>query len=391
MKISDINIRIVKDSRNKDTLEAVLRSGDFEASASVPAGKSKGKFETTTLEPSLVLSKFETIKNQILNKDFPTVWEFDGFLISTDGTKEKSNLGGNLILVLSIAFTKLLAKSENLQCFQLISKILGKTPRKFPYLYFNLIGGGLHAKDSLPFQEYILVTKFPSPAKGLEYAKNCFEKLQEDIEKNFGEVRLGDEGALTIKSDDPRVGLQVLNRNATGPEVSLALDVAASTFFENRIYNLRGKIKSSDDLLSYYNLLATSYPLLSIEDPFSEDDKDGFIKIVANLGEKIWIIADDLTVTNPDLINKAQKEKAATGVIIKPNQIGSVTETLEAIKLAQSYNWKVIISHRSGETMDSFIADLAYGVEADGLKSGAPTQEVRLAKYNRLIEIERNF
>ena len=185
--------------------------------------------------------------------------------------------------------------------------------------------------------------------------------------------------------------MQVLNRNATGPEVSLALDVAASTFFENRIYNLRGKIKSSDDLLSYYNLLATSYPLLSIEDPFSEDDKDGFIKIVANLGEKIWIIADDLTVTNPDLINKAQKEKAATGVIIKPNQIGSVTETLEAIKLAQSYNWKVIISHRSGETMDSFIADLAYGVEADGLKSGAPTQEVRLAKYNRLIEIERNF
>jgi len=188
MKISDINIRIVKDSRNKDTLEAVLRSGDFEASASVPAGKSKGKFETTTLEPSLVLSKFETIKNQILNKDFPTVWEFDGFLISTDGTKEKSNLGGNLILVLSIAFTKLLAKSENLQCFQLISKILGKTPRKFPYLYFNLIGGGLHAKDSLPFQEYILVTKFPSPAKGLEYAKNCFEKLQEDIEKNFGHM-----------------------------------------------------------------------------------------------------------------------------------------------------------------------------------------------------------
>lgn len=391
MRISEANLRVIKDSRNQDTLESVLKTNEFISTASVPAGKSKGKFETTSVGPDLALSKFESIRDKLLDKDFDSILEFDNFLISLDDTGNKSNLGGNLILVLSIAFTKLLAKSRGLQTHELISQILGKNPTKFPYLYFNLIGGGLHASGSLPFQEYILVTKFPSPANGLEFAKSTIEKLRDDIGRNFGEIKYGDEGALIIKSDDPRVGLEVLSRNTDDPNVGLALDVAASTFFEDGKYNLRGKIMSSDELLFYYQLLATNYQLISIEDPFAEDDHNGFKKIVENLGDKIWIIADDLTVTNPDLIKKAQEEKAATGTIIKPNQIGSVSETLEAIKLAQSYNWKIIISHRSGETMDDFIADLAYGSEADGLKSGAPTQEVRLAKYNRLIEIEKQF
>ncbi|MBI2086060.1 hypothetical protein HYT74_01840 [Candidatus Daviesbacteria bacterium] len=391
MKIEDIKLKVISDSRGQDTLEATLKSGGFASIASVPAGKSKGKFETTSIEPSLAISKFEEIKQEILSKDFSSVSDLDDLLIELDGTDDKSNLGGNLILVLSIAFTKLLAKINNLQTYQLIGQILGKDNKKFPYLYFNLIGGGLHAQNSLPFQEYILVTKFDSPAKGLRFAQDMVGKLGEDIAKNFGEIRRGDEGAYTIRSDDPELGLKVLQGNLEETEVSLALDVAASTFFQNGSYNIGDKIMSRVDLLSYYELLTTNYKLLSIEDPFSENDIEGFIEICQKFKGSLWVIADDLTVTNPKLIKKAGKEKAASGIIIKPNQIGSVSETLEAVRLAQSFGWKIIVSHRSGETMDDFIADLAFGVGADGLKSGAPTQPQRLVKYERLMEIERSI
>jgi enolase len=392
MKISQINLRVIQDSRGEDTLEAGMFFGSLNSVASVPAGKSKGKFEVFSIQPSIAVQKLEEIRNDILSSDFAGISEFDNFLTKLDGTPDKSNLGGNLILVLSICFAKLFAKSNNLQTHQLISKILGKNPKKFPYLYFNLIGGGLHAQDSLPFQEQILVTKFDLPARGLEYAKLTVEKLKEDIARNFGELRTGDEGTFSIKSDDPGIGLEVLSRNSDDKKnVSLALDAAASTFYMNGKYMIGEKILDTSQMLDLYRDLSDRYSLLSIEDPFSEDDKLGFAQISQTFKDKLWIIGDDLTVTNKSFIQKAIDEKLITGVIIKPNQIGSVSETLDAIKLAQENKLKVIVSHRSGETDDDFIADLAFGSQADGLKSGAPTQPQRLAKYNRLIEIDRAF
>lgn len=389
MKISQINLKEIQDSRGEDTLEAEMFFGNLTTTSSIPAGKSKGKFETISVEPSVCLQKFAKIKSEILNSNFSSVLEFDNFLIKLDGTPDKSILGGNLILALSICFTKLLAKSNNLQTYQLIWEMLGKKPEKFPYLYFNLIGGGQHAKDSLPFQEYILVTKFDSPTVGLEYAELMVEKLKADISENFGEIRFGDEGAFAVKSSDPILGLEILKRNLEGQNVSLALDVAASTFSTNGKYKIGEKFFDMAEMLDLYQDLASEFPLLSIEDPFSEDDKLGFVKICQLFKDSPWIIGDDLTVTNKDIIQKAIDEKQVTGVIIKPNQIGSVSETLDAIQLAQSYNLKTIVAHRSGETNDDFIADLAFGCGADGLKSGAPTQPQRLAKYNRLIEIEK--
>lgn len=391
MKISSLQIRIIQDSRGEDTLEAKMMFGDLTATSSVPAGKSKGKFEMVSTVPSICLQKFSEIKSEILNSDFSEVLEFDNFLKKLDGTPNKLNLGGNLILVLSICFTKLLAKSNNLQTHQLISKILGKDPEKFPYLYFNLIGGGKHAKNSLPFQEYILVTKFDSPVVGLEYAELMVEKLKADILKNFGELRFGDEGAFAIKNDDPSLGFEILSRNLDDHNVSLALDAAASTFYEDGVYRIGEKTFDTQQMLDLYRNLAVKFPLLSIEDPFSEDDEEGFAKICGIFKNKTWIIGDDLTVTNTGLIQKAISAKEITGVIIKPNQIGTVSETLDAIQLAQSHNLKIIVSHRSGETNDDFIADLAFGSGADGLKSGSPTQPQRLAKYNRLIEIEKTL
>jgi len=389
MKISKIDLRIIRDSRNEETLESEIFSGDLSAISSVPAGKSKGKHEIVSIAPSIALQQLEKIREEILNIDFSGVSEFDNFLIKLDGTSDKSNLGGNLILVLSICFTKLFAKVNNLQTYQLIGEMSEKAPREFPFLYFNLIGGGLHATDSLPFQEYLLVTKFGSPTKELEYAKSVVEKLKDDIGKNFGEIRTGDEGTFSIKNNDPSLGLEVLHRNSNDQNVSLALDVAGSTFYNNGEYKIGDKVFNTQQMLDLYQDLALKFPLISIEDPFSEDDKEGFAKICQIFENRLWIIGDDLTVTNKDLIQKASDEKEITGVIIKPNQIGSVSETLDAIKLCQSRGLKTIVSHRSGETNDDFIADLAFGSGADGLKSGAPTQPQRLAKYNRLIEIER--
>ncbi len=391
MKISGINLKIIWDSGGKDTLEAEMLSGDLHAISSAPSGKSKGKFEMFSIAPLFALQKLEKIKSEILNIDFSEVREFDNFIIKLDGTPNKSNLGGNLILVLSIAFAKLFAKFNNLKTYQLIEKMLGKKSEKFPFLYFNLIGGGLHAKDSLPFQEYILVTKFNSPARGLEYAKLMMNRLKLDISKNFGEKRFGDEGAFAIKSDNPSLGLEVLSRNLDNQNVALALDVAASSFYENGRYRIGKNKLTTDQMLKLYNDLAEKFKLISIEDPFSEDGKEEFIQICKILKDKLWIIGDDLTVTNKDIIQKAIDEKSITGVIIKPNQVGSVSETLDAVKLAQSRGLKVIVSHRSGETNDDFIADLAFGVGADGFKSGAPTQPQRLSKYNRLVEIEKSL
>lgn len=389
MKISNIYLRTIKDSRGEDTLEAKMLSGDLSVISSVPAGKSKGKHEMVSVDPVTCLRKLEKIKNEILNFDFAGVYEFDNFLRKLDGTSNKSNLGGNLILVLSICFTKLFAKFSNLQTHQLISKMLGKNPQRFPYLYLNLIGGGLHAENSVPFQEQILVTKFKSPKEGLEYAKSVVEKLRIDIEKNFGEIRTGDEGTFSIRSGDPSIGLEVLSRNSSNENVSFALDAAASSFFSNGLYRVGEKVLNTTQMLDLYRDLFVKYSLLSIEDPFAEDDNSGFAKIREMLKDKVWIIGDDLTVTNKVLIQNAYDGKEINAVIIKPNQIGSVSETLDSIKLAQSFGWKIIVSHRSGETNDDFIADLAFGVEADGLKAGAPTQPQRLAKYNRLIQIER--
>lgn len=390
MKISEINLRIIQDSRGEDTLEAEMKASDLVATSSVPAGKSKGKLEMVSIAPSLALQKFAEIKKEILSTDFASVLEFDNCLKKLDGTLNKSNLGGNLILVLSICFTKLFAKFNNLETYQLIEKILGKKSEKFPYLYFNLIGGGLHAQDSLPFQEYTLVAKFESPAEGLAYARLTVEKLKLDIANNFGELRHGDEGTLSIKSDDPGLGLEILSRNLDTKNVSVALDVAASTFYINGKYKIGKSFFNTGQMLDLYKNLSTKFPLLlDIEDPFAEDDREGFSKACEIFKNKICIIGDDLTVTNKNTIQEAIDGKQVTGVIIKPNQIGTVSETLDAVKLAQRNGLRVIVSHRSGETMDDFIADLAFGVGADGLKSGAPTQPQRLTKYNRLIEIEK--
>ncbi len=394
MKIDDIQLKVIPDSRGQDTLEAEMISGETSAVASVPSGKSTGKNEAALIPPKNALEKIPWIKSQIGDTEFSTLEQFDHLLLTLDGTPNKSKLGGNLILVLSIAFTKLLAQKGNLETFELIAKIAGNREKKLPLCFYNLIEGGVHAENSLPFQEYLLIPQTNSPRESLNEVLLFIKVLGEVIHKKYEKLKQGDEGGYTVPSTDPLTGLQILDevRKEGGWEDSLlGLDVAASTFKKDAGYLVGDNLLTPDQLLDLYKKIVTDYPMFSIEDPFSEDDPESFAKLLELIGNKTWIVGDDLTTTNVSQIRKAKEKNAINAVIIKPTQIGTVTETIQAANLAKSYGWKTIVSHRSGETMDTFIADLAAGIGADGFKSGCPLQEVRLVKYHRLVEIERNF
>lgn len=390
MKIEDIKLKIIPDSRGKDTLEVTLISGNLEVSASVPAGKSTGATEATAVSPTKVLGKVNWLNPQVKGLEFATLEQFDGFFINLDGTPNKQNLGGNLTLGLSLAFTRLLAKSANMELFEMISRISGNEI-KLPFCFYNLIEGGVHAQDSLPFQEYLLIPQTSSPKESLEIVTKVTPLLNEKIKKEYGESKQGDEGGFSVPSKDPEAGLQVLQEVFSSDLIQFGLDAAASTFHQHGDYQVGDKKMTTDELVSYYQLLTASYPLLSIEDPFDQEDWQGFSNLQSRIGSSVWIIGDDLLTTNVGRIKKAFEKKAVNAVLIKPNQIGTITETIQAVNLAKSYGWKVIVSHRSGETMDTFIADLAVGVGADGLKSGCPLQKERLVKYERLVEIEKKI
>ncbi|MDO8573505.1 MAG: enolase C-terminal domain-like protein [Candidatus Daviesbacteria bacterium] len=382
MKVQQISVKIINDSRGEKTLEADLTLDGQEVTTSVPSGKSKGSNEAFVLEPELAIRKLDEIEPKLL-QDFESLEQFDQFLIQLDGTSNKQNLGGNLILGLSTAFTKAWAKLQNLELFQLIAQI-SKQEIKLPLCFFNLINGGLHVdsilseaegpKPHLPFQEYLFIPQTVSPKQNLDLALAAINILKEKIQNEYSQVNYGDEGGFTVPSDDPLKGLQLL-QNFEG---KLGLDVAASAM-------------SQKPSIEQIQKIAEDFNILSIEDPFDEEDWESFAKLTTKIGSRIWIVGDDLLTTNVLRIKTAHDLGAVNAVLIKPNQIGTITETIQAALLAKSYGWKIIVSHRSGETMDSFIADLAVGLGADGLKSGCPLQKERLVKYERLVEIERTW
>jgi len=395
MRIDDIFLKIITDSRKQETLKAAMKSGNIEVNSSVPHGKSTGEKEVYVLDPHSAVRRFEMIKDKIINVEFSSLKEFDNYLLRLDETENKSNLGGNLILVLSQTFCRLGAKSEGLELWQYLEKKLTiPEQRKTPYFLFNLINGGKHAAYGPKIQEYMIVPQIDDPKFSLEVAQIFFTGLKEYFKKEYGENKFGDEGGLLIPDDDYEKPLKILNQIKKElnleDKVKFSLDIAASSFYdkEKRVYLLeKDKSFSKEKLEQIYKNLVSEYDILSIEDPFEENDWESFQKLTAEVGDKTTIIGDDLTVTDPELVKKAVEMKTITGVIIKPTQIGTVSETLKTIDLANKYNLKVIISHRSAETDDHFISDLAWASKAWALKAGAPNQEERMVKYNRLIKI----
>lgn len=429
MKIDNINLTIIPDSRGKDTLEAEMTGDSNRVGAAVPSGKSTGKSEAFVLEPKKALEKFQEIKNKILSEDFKSQSEFDNFLINLDGNpstnstsslqaslgQAKSNLGANLILALSLAFARLKAKEERVELFKYITQLLNYPIAQLPLLpVFNVINGGAHAKNKLDFQEFQVIPMVNDFGMAIALGREFYRKLGELLENKFGkdQISLGDEAGYSAPFESNEEAIEVLAELIVQKSypMRIGLDTAATQFYKKKgesgkekgIYTIGGKQYQAEELLEKYLKLIESYNILSIEDPFCEDDFNSFAELTKKLSVRVdplrkennprqsastLIITDDLTTTNPKLLKKAIEQKSGNAILIKLNQIGTLTETLEVVKMAYKNNWEVIVSNRSGETLDDFIADLAVGINAWGLKSGAPAKLERMNKYNRVLEI----
>jgi len=391
MRIDSVQARAIKDTRGKDTVETVLTAGTISATASVPSGKSTGANEALELREAdgSVASAMAHVQNEIANmltaRDFASPDEIDSALLTLDGTPNKSRLGANAILSVSIAAQRLFAQSEGLPLWHAISKRAGTTART-PRLYINVMNGGVHADFKLPFQEYILVVE-GSMGTAFPIAQEAFAKIGERLGAG---TPMGDEGgyAPTFKTLEEPFAL-LADIVAEFPHTSIAIDAAASQFYNDGQYKMLGKAYSADELAQVYIDFTTRFPLKSIEDPFSENSPADFTKLTTALGDKVLIVGDDLTVTNPARIEDAIAQKEINAVLIKPNQIGTVQEAILAVQKTQGARWQAIASHRSGETSDTFIADFAYGVGAYGIKAGGLGQPERVEKYMRLRAIER--
>lgn len=413
-KITNIWARQILDSRGIPTIEAAcqLDTGHI-AVSSVPAGTSTGTHEALDLrdaDPTIYqgLSVYQAVDNinqtiakALIGKDPTNQSDIDKTLISLDGTENKSKLGANAILAISESVCKSGALASNMSLYfwvYQLAKAYGLNFNfKMPSPLFNMINGGLHGAGNLDFQEFHVIpvstTKY---SEGLRKGVEIYQTVGLQLERKGAVHSVGDEGGyapnLFTNADALHLLVDAIREAGydLGRDVLLGIDVAASVFFKNGEYTIRDKTSSMDDtlLIDYYKNLNDQYHLALLEDPLQEDAWESWQKIMKILGDQLMIVGDDLLVTNPKRVQKAIKEKACNSILIKPNQIGTISETLNVIKLSRDANWKVIVSHRSGETNDWFISDFAVGVGADFVKFGAPARGERVAKYNRLLSIE---
>lgn len=405
--------REILDSRGYPTIESIVQLADGSVgSFAAPSGASIGKHEAVELrdgDPKRfggkgVLKCLHNIVSilapKIIGQDAANQKEIDKIMIALDGTAEKSNLGANTILSISGAVAKAQSASEKVTLYKYISKLLtGTDTQKFqiPTPMFNILNGGKHGGGNTDFQEFMIV-----PPQATNYSTNLrtgseiYYALKDVIANHSGITLVGDEGGyapvLYTNADALKIIQEAIQKAGytLGIDVFFSLDVAASYFLDGREYKIKDRpvALSTKDLIEYFVALDDQYHILSLEDPLGEDDWDGWTTLTQKLGKETIIVGDDLITTNIERLNKAIEKQACNAIIVKPNQVGTITETLEVVKRAKAANIKVIVSHRSGETNEDFIADFAVGVNADYAKFGAPARGERVAKYNRLLEIE---
>jgi enolase len=410
LKIKKIFGRQIIDSRGNPTCEAdiVLDDGTIGRGA-VPSGASTGKLEALELRDNdssiyqgkSVNNAINNINNVISSKiDANTGYDqssFDNFLIDLDGTDNKARLGANAILALSIAFANAQANKNNIPLYQSLTE---ESSYILPIPMMNIINGGAHANNKLDFQEFmILPIGFDKMTESIRAGAEIFHTLKDALNKLNMPTSVGDEGGfapnLNSNSEAIDIILDSISKAGYSPgkDVYLALDVASSEFYDNDVYSLMSEnLKlTSNEFINYLVKLRNDYPIISIEDGLAEDDWLGWEKLTKELGLNTQLVGDDLFVTNPKIFNKGIKKNIANSILIKLNQIGTITETLEAIKMAKDNNYNYIISHRSGETEDVTIADLAVATSSGLIKTGSMSRSDRVAKYNQLIRIEENI
>lgn len=401
--ITHITAREILDSRGNPTVQATVTTSDGASGTfGVPSGASTGAHEAHELRDGdksrfsgkgvlkAVRAVTHEITNAVVGMDASDQKSLDSVLLKLDGTPDKSRLGANAILSVSIAAAKAAAAAKGVPVWEHLQDLITIKPsQKVPFLYMNLVNGGLHAASRLAFQEYHVVPQTPDVAESLHIGTSIMHGLRELIRGRLGaaSANIGDEGGFAPDTADVRAPLEMLmevtQKLGFADRVKLAMDVAASSFFKDGQYILDGTGHTAENMLLLYEKMLKDFPILSIEDPFAEESFRDFARLVS----KTMVIGDDLTVSNRGRLKLALDAKAINSILIKPNQIGSLWETLETMQMAREHGLTIVVSHRSGETNDDFIADLSYAFGTFGLKTGAPQRGERVAKYNRLREI----
>lgn len=405
VRIKRITAREILDSRGYPTIAAdVLLDDGNTGTAAVPSGASTGSHEALELRDGgeryngkgvlKAVENVERISQQLAGMDPYDIRLVDESMIALDGTENKSNLGANATLAVSMAVLRAGCHHAKLPLYQHIRNVYGLEYGTYlmPAPMLNIINGGKHADSGLDVQEFMIVPTAPkSFSEALREASETYHSLRNLLKSEGMVIAVGDEGGFApkiSKHEDVLKTILAAAKKAGHPEISLAMDCAASEFFHDGAYRFEGKMYSAEQMTDIYAAWCAAYPLLSIEDPLQEDDWAGWKHITKKLGKKINLVGDDLFVTNIKRLQKGIEEKAANSILIKVNQIGTVSETIDVMELAKQNGYSRIVSHRSGETEDTFIADLAVATNAGAIKTGAPARSERTAKYNRLLQIE---
>lgn len=409
MKIKDIYAREILDSRGFPTLKTtVILEGGFTGVASVSSGASTGTHEALELrdkDKNRFLGKgvlkakknVEKLKKHLVGRNFKNVTEIDKVLLKLDGTSNKTKYGANAILGISMAVLRAGAASKNIPLYKYLRQVYDIKEKQYilPVPMLNVINGGKHADSGLDIQEFMIVPAFAKTFKeALRSASETYHTLKTLLVSKKMSIAVGDEGGFAPKLKKHEDALKILvdaSQKAGYPKMKIALDAASSEFFKNGFYYFEGKKLDYKGLTQIYKNWAKKYPLISLEDPLQEDAWPAWQYLTKELGKKLNIVGDDLFVTNPIRLKQGITGKIANSILIKLNQIGTVLETVQVIKMAKTAGYLPIISHRSGETEDTFIADLAVAVNAGAIKTGAPARAERTAKYNRLLEIEEEL
>jgi len=412
MKVSKLFARQVLDSRGNPTVEVEAYFNNVKARAIVPSGASTGKYEALELRDAKkeYLGKSVTkavdnvnkiISKKIVGMEFLNQKAVDDALIALDGTPNKSKLGANAILGVSMAVCRLASKIKQKQLYEYIAEIAGTSVKSYsiPVPFANVINGGKHAGSSLKIQEFMITPVYAKDFKdAARMTAEVYHTLKKIVEEKYGKgaTNVGDEGGFAPQLTTPEQALDLLveaiKKAGYNGKMKIAIDAAASEFYDSKSGNyVMDKAYSKDEMVEYYLRLIKAYPIATLEDPFDQDDFESWAKLTARVAKlKVPIIGDDLLVSNPQRIKMAIEKKLCSALLLKVNQIGTVTEAITAAKDATSAGWIVMVSHRSGETEDTFIADLAVGLGCGHIKLGAPCRTERVAKYNQLLRIEED-
>ena len=406
MKIKDVIGRQILDSRGNPTVEVdVILENGILGRASVPSGASTGEREALELRDGgdkymgkgvskAVANVNGPLRDLVIGMDAENQKELDYAMIKSDGTETKSKYGANAILGISMAAMKASAINKGLPLYKYIG-----SGTILPKPMMNILNGGAHADNKLDFQEFMIIPERETIKERIRVGSEVFHNLKEVLKEKHLSTGVGDEGGFAPDLNSNREGFELIIEAIKragyipGKDVNLAIDVAASEFYKDGKYNLVGENRTltTDELIDFYIELVNTYPIISIEDPVDENDWEGFTKITEKLGDKIQLVGDDLFVTNKKCLQMGIDKHAGNAILLKVNQIGTITETLETIELAKNNGYKTIISHRSGETEDTTIADLAVGLNLGQIKTGSMSRTDRICKYNQLIRIEEEL